>query len=192
MFVNNNKRPQALFLSFRARRNVYYCTCIYTNIAHAHTEGVPDRYLRSWSSCSLTCELEQQRAAVRCCKFILPKPKSSWGVVLDWSGTSTGDWASTKSVQIQDRLTSRAGCITVQFDRETSLSYNRLYIFLSSCILRWFALRREGPGAESEGKDCKAFDTDWALTEMEGGGGSSGRGGWGDRGCLASISSKTD
>ena len=141
MFVNNSKRPQALFLSFHARRNVY--RVLYTNIAHARTEGAPDRYLRNRSSCSLTCELEQQRAAVHCCKFILPKPKSSWGVVLDWSGTSTGDWASTKSVQIQDRLTSRAGCITVQFDRQTSLSYYRLYIFLSLievCFIRGLAI----------------------------------------------------
>ena len=42
------------------------------------------------------------------------------------------------------------------------------------------ALRREGPGAESEGNDRRALDTHQGGTEIGGGGGIDGRGDGGD------------
>ena len=79
MFVNNNKPPEALFLSFRARRNVrIHRARIYTNIAHARTEGgaipLPTQPKQLLAHLGV-------RAAERCCLLLQVHPSEALGAL---------------------------------------------------------------------------------------------------------------
>ena len=61
----------------------------------------------------------------------------------------------------------------------------------NTASLKWLALKSDGPGAESPGKECRALVTAASLIVMGGGGRDDGVRGRGDSGYLVNISSKT-
>ena len=87
---HNNKKPQELFLSFRARRNIIYR--VYQYCACAHGRGA--RLLPMQPKQPLAHL--RDRATESCCSLWQVHPSEAKKLLGDWSGTSTGDWASTK------------------------------------------------------------------------------------------------